>query len=158
MPVQKHLNIPVSTSSPPPSIPKPQSVFSSFLPWVLAIPREATWHGWSSGSVHQRNFPFALLNQLPSEKSLSELHLIWGSVWSKSWDKNLRARNFTWEVTLENIVWRMEKWKKEGVLIKLATAEDHWSLMPPTGTLWELAENKQLKQLGYSLVEAHSWG
>lgn len=78
-----------------------------------------------------------------------------GSVRSRSQDKNLSAGNFDWEVTLGNIV-RREKWDRGEFLIKLVTYDSRWSLVPPTGTLWELVENEHLQDLGYSSVEAYS--
>lgn len=91
--------------------------------------------------------------QLPSEQSLSELYLILGSVKSRSRDKGVRTKNFAWKVMLENIIWGLERWDREGFLIKLVTSKDHWKFMPPTGTHWELAENKYLKQLGHHLQQ-----
>ena len=59
-------------------------------------------------------------------------------------------------MTLGNIVRRMEKWDRVEFLIKLVTYDSHWSLVPPTGTPWELVENKHLQDLGYSSVTAYS--
>lgn len=52
----------------------------------------------------------------------------------------------------------MEKWNKEGYLIKLVTSGVHWSFMPPTGTRWKLVGKKHFQELKYSLVEAYFQG
>ena len=96
------------------------------------------------------------VTQLPSEQSLGELYLICGSVQNpkgRSRDKGVRAKHFTWEVILENTIWGLEKWDREGFLIKLVTSKDHWRFMPPTGTHWKLAENEHLRQLGHCLQQ-----
>lgn len=62
--------------------------------------------------------------QLPSEQSLSELYLIWGSVKSRSRDKGVRTKD-TWKVILENIIWDWKDVDREGFLIKLVTSKDH---------------------------------